>query len=81
MAVHGEVYKMDDSEIFDEVGTIVVVLSQMSLAFLGTFLNSILLVTLKDLPDICASTYHVLLANLCFSTIFSRVTSESDPHA
>ena len=64
-------YRMDDSELFDEVGTTVVVLSQMSLAFLGTFLNSILLVTLKDLPDICASTYHVLLANLCFSTVFT----------
>ena len=62
---------MDDSELFDEVGTMLIVLSQMSLAFLGTFLNSLLFVTLKDLPDFGASTYHVLLANLCFSNIFT----------
>ena len=62
---------MGDSELFDEAGTVIIVLSQMTLAFLGAFLNSLLLVTLKDLPDLCASTYHVLLANLCFSNIFT----------
>jgi hypothetical protein len=62
---------LDDSVIFDEVGTVIIVVSQMTLAFLGTFLNSILLVTLKDLPDLCASTYHVLIANLRFSNIFT----------
>ena len=41
----------------------------MSLILLGTFSNSFLLVVLRDFPDIFASTYYVLLANLCFSNL------------
>ena len=59
------------SKMFDELGTIIVVLSQMLLLLLGTLFNSILLVALRDLPDIFSSTYHVLLANICFANLIS----------
>ena len=55
---------------FDEIGTAIIVLSQMSFTCLGTLINNLLLVTLKDLPEMSASTYHVLLANLGLVNIF-----------
>ena len=59
-------------ENYSEVlGTSVLVLSQMSFTCFGTLLNNLLLITLKDLPDISASTYHVLLANLVVTNLFT----------
>ena len=55
---------------FDEFGTATIVLSQMSFTCFGTALHNILLVTLKDLPDLSASTYHVLLTNLGLADLF-----------
>ena len=49
---------------FDEFGTAIVVLSQMSFTCFGTFMNNLLLVTLKDL------TYPVLLTNLGLANLF-----------
>jgi hypothetical protein len=55
---------------FDEFGTAIIVLSQMSFTCFGTLMNNLLLVTLKDLPDLSASTYHVLLTNLGLANLF-----------
>ena len=56
---------------FDAFGTAMLLLSQMSFACFGTFANNLLLVTLKDLPDLSASTYHILLTNLGLSNLFT----------
>ena len=53
------------------LGTTGLVLSQMSFTCLGTLLNNLLLITLKDLPDISGSTYHVLLANIAVTNLFT----------
>lgn len=53
------------------IGTTGLVLSQMSFTCVGTLLNNLLLITLKDLPDISGSTYHVLLANIAVTNLFT----------
>ena len=55
---------------FDEFGTAIIVLSQISFNCFGTFKNNLLLVTLKGLPGWSASTYHVLLTNLGLANLF-----------
>ena len=55
---------------FDEFGTAIIVLSQMSFTCFGTFINNLLLVTLKELPDLSASNYHVVLTNLGLANLF-----------
>lgn len=62
---------MENSTDVDILGTTALVLSQMSFTCVGTLLNNLLLITLKDLPDISASTYHVLLANMVVTNLFT----------
>ena len=45
----------------------------MSFTCFGTFTNNLMMVTLKDLPDISSSssTYHILLANIGLANLFA----------
>ena len=65
-----EEYATDLNSSFDKVGTAVLLLSQMLFTCVGTLMNNLLLVTLKDLPDLSASTYHILLTNLGLANLF-----------
>ena len=53
-----------ESELQDEVTLLVS--TQMGFCVIGTFLNNITFITLKDLPGLKASTYNVLLCHLTF---------------
>lgn len=53
------------------VGTGALVMSQMMFTILGTLANNLVLITLKDLPDISATTYHILLANISFTNLIT----------
>ena len=45
------------------------VMSQMMFTIFGTLTNNLVLITLKDLPDLSASSYHILLANMAFTNL------------
>ena len=45
------------------------VMSQMMFTIFGTLANNLVLITLKDLPDLSASSYHILLANMAFTNL------------
>ena len=51
-------------EVKEEV--MVLVFSQMGFCVLGTFLNNIVFITLKDLPGLKASTHNVMFCHLTF---------------
>jgi hypothetical protein len=53
----------------NERETGLLVLSQMSFTIFGSLFNLFLFITLRDLPNLAASTYHVLLVNLSFCNI------------
>ena len=59
---------MVDTEILVSGG---LVMSQMMFTVLGSLSNNLVLITLKDLPDMSASTYHVLLANLALTNLIT----------
>ena len=68
MLAGGEMLEENSTQL---LGTTGLVLSQMSFTCVGTLLNNLLLITLKDLPDISGSTYHVLLANIAATNLFT----------
>ena len=47
------------------------VLSQLLFTLLGSMVNIFLGITLRDLPNLPASTYHVLLANLAAANLLT----------
>ena len=51
-------------EVREEV--VMLVFTQMGLCVLGTLLNNIVFITLKDLPGLRASTYNVMICHLPF---------------
>ena len=51
-------------EVREEV--VMLVFTQMGLCVLGTLLNNIVFITLKDLPGLRASTYNVMICHLTF---------------
>ena len=53
----------------NEVETGILVLSQLSFTIFGSLFNLFLFITLRDLPNLSASTYHVLLVNLSFCNL------------
>ena len=55
--------------MMNEVETGILVFSQLSFTIFGSLFNLFLFITLRDLPNLSASTYHVLLVNLSFCNI------------
>ena len=49
-----------------KVEVVVLVFTQMGLCVLGTLLNNIVFITLRDLPGLRASTYNVMFCHLTF---------------
>ena len=55
--------------VLNEVETGILVFSQLLFTIFGSLFNLFLFITLRDLPNLSASTYHVLLVNLSFCNI------------
>ena len=52
-----------------ELETGFLVFSQLSFTIFGSLFNLFLFITLRDLPNLSASTHHVLLVNLSFCNL------------
>lgn len=66
--LYNEVFANNQQKM-NERETGLLVLSQMSFTIFGSLFNLFLFITLRDLPNLAASTYHVLLVNLSFCNI------------
>lgn len=52
-----------------ELEATILILSQLFFTIIGSLCNLLLFITVRDLPNISSSTYHVLLINLSFCNI------------
>ena len=59
----------NNQQKMNERETGLLVLSQISFTIFGSLFNLFLFITLRDLPNLAASTFHVLLVNLSFCNI------------
>ena len=52
-----------------EEETVLLVLSQLFFTIFGSIVNLLLFITVRDLPNLSSSMYHVLLINLTFCNL------------